>query len=405
MTAIAFVSNRTDGLGERLRSIVNALYLTHRFSGQFVFDWAVKTGGQAAFHSICELHDIFSDEFIQSHYALHYASLLDQAVEVQVEQLQALTDSGFLSEWHKVFVPQMPIYRYLPSLRSDIANGGFLNSFNAIGFSEQARSVISSVKAMSLPSDLLAVHLRAGDIMYGSFRLNARFCRKAIPYQLADSLLESFAATKQQVILFGQDNNLISYLAAKHGVLVASTLLNDLSSNSAHQALAEIILMSKCKQIIAGSSGFAILASSLAGETLVPINDYLSTSDISPILNTLGMTVDRRISVEQQIFSLRWMIGFHASTLSVTQLEELCLAGLDLAPDDSFFTTVLSGCYANAGQITRAKEMLVSVLSKNTESFNKRLFEPSSFGERLSGDYVLSLLQPLKDSDPKLYFS
>lgn len=359
MTAIAFVSNRTDGLGERLRSIVNALYLTHRFSGQFVFDWAVKTGGQAAFHSICELHDIFSDEFIQSHYALHYASLLDQAVEVQVEQLQALTDSSFLSEWHKVFVPQMPIYRYLPSLRSDIANGGFLNSFNAIGFSEQARSVISSVKAMSLPSDLLAVHLRAGDIMYGSFRLNARFCRKAIPYQLADSLLESFAATKQQVILFGQDNNLISYLAAKHGVLVASTLLNDLSSNSAHQALAEIILMSKCKQIIAGSSGFAILASSLAGETLVPINDYLSTSDISPILNTLGMTVDRRISVEQQIFSLRWMIGFHASTLSVTQLEELCLAGLDLAPDDSFFTTVLSGCYANAGQITRAKEMLV----------------------------------------------
>lgn len=403
MPRIFFVSNRTDGLGERLRSIVNALYLANNYSGQFVFDWRLRDGRQAAYNSICDVHELFDEDFVRKYSVDSYSHILDGAKDLDVENIADLLSSSDDSSIFKSSIPQSPVYRYLPSLKTDVVNGGFLKTFNSVAFSTGASLAISSATMVDIPEGAVAVHLRAGDVIYGIYSKSARFCSKAIPYQLAISLVQSLTSEGHPVILFGQDPALIQYLSAKYCVIAASSLLKDQLSSATHIALAEIILMSRCKQIVSGSSGFAVLASSLAGETRVPIGRYFPHADADLVLATLGNIVDQSISIEQQIFSLRWAIGQFAPILTSDQLKELCNSGLLLAPNDPFFSIVLASCHVAAGDEDDGKQLIAKVLSSNSISFNTRLLHPSSFGDKVTAEYVLKSIRTIINSEFHAY--
>lgn len=71
MSKIIF-ANRDDGLGERLRAILNALYLFSKLNLEFKFYWKVLNasadnidGNKLSPVFVPDKRDIFSDEFIE----------------------------------------------------------------------------------------------------------------------------------------------------------------------------------------------------------------------------------------------------------------------------------------------------------------------------------------------------
>lgn len=405
MATSAFISDRTDGLGERLRALTNAIYLASKYNARMFYEWKNRQSGARVFHSIEEEVDVFSPEFIDSH---SYS-----ANEIKLSQLDHVTQLGdlckhggylSLSENHRIRVDQNPIYRHIPEIRCHYIQGGFKEAFSKIFFSNRISERILFAKEVALPEKATAIHLRAGDIIYGNGTLNksARFCSKGIPWEIADSIIGQIRLEGRNVILFGQDTLLLSYLAAKHQAFLATNLLDSNAKSSIEIAIQEIFLMSRCSRILAGSSGFALLASSLAGEIHDPIS-RLATFPVVTVLRSLSHQLDDSISVEQQVFSLRWIIGIHGCALSPKELLEVAQHGLSLLPNDLFFFLTKASALSALGSASEVSSMIDSALSSYSASELRRMLSPSSFGKAESHVDILkpllSRLQPSISND------
>ena len=65
--SIYFVATRKDGLGERLRALINAIILSKKFSCEFKFTWPMRSAKQALFNVMGSPSDLFSKDFVDDH--------------------------------------------------------------------------------------------------------------------------------------------------------------------------------------------------------------------------------------------------------------------------------------------------------------------------------------------------
>lgn len=393
MANLAFISDRTDGLGERLRALTNAIYLADRYNGRMFYEWKNRQGQQAKYNSIDEESHVFSREFIDAYsfsVNLHEVSMLDQ---VDLLDLANQACGMSLIDNVKIRVPQTPLYRYVPELKDHYKSKGFKAAFDKIQFSNRICGYIRHALGTSFPKDAIALHLRAGDIIYGGYNNYARFCGKAIPWEVADAIIGQIRSEGRNVILFGQDALLLSYFAAKHQAFLATTFLDSDANAAIEVAIQEIFLMSRCSCIFAGSSGFALLASSLAGE----IHRQISRLEISPIATILSLLPhrpDQAISVEQRVFSLRWLIGMYGHALPPQDLLEVAQHGLSLLTDDLFFVLVKASALNALGFDGEASKLIAFALSAYSASELTRILSPSAFGKPESRAHLLGPLIP-----------
>lgn len=386
-----FLAERTDGLGERLRAIVNAVFLADRFDTKYFFDWKTKTGKQAGYHAICSIGELFEASYLGDHAVSLNEKELRNKVEIQADSLEKYLHAQKSISNIIVKVHQGPLYRYLPSLKRELQNKGLARSFQSIQFTSPMREAINCAASVSVATSCIAVHLRAGDIVYGRQGLHARFLDKVIPYQLAGELISRLVSNGDLVLLFGQDKQLINYLIQKYGVYAASTLLPSDLYDPTQQALAEIILMSRCRAIFSGSSGFSQLASSLAGDIRTSIYTVINRSP-DLVLCSLDAPLAPDIPIKQHIFSMRWVIAMHAASLSLDTIRQVCCAGLILAPNDPFFSYVLASAYIAEGNFERAVAIIEPIRAQAAPSMLSSLLNPRSYRSRQSAERILSPL-------------
>lgn len=389
MANIYFIADRTDGLGERLRAILNAAFLSQRFGGEFFFDWRLRLGRQAAFNAVCDVEGFFHPQFVRNHLLSHNQKILCGIDEVPLDHLEKYKDLSGNARPVKFKVNQAPIYRYVPGLKADLMKAGLMRTFKSFRFSDTIQTAINSATSITLPLNPIAVHLRAGDIVYGIYSKYARFCGKAIPYQIAEEIVNKITSRGEVVLLFGQDSSIVDYISDKYGAIPASSLISTTHYNSTQVALAEIILMSRCRAIVSGGSGFASLASSLAGDISLSLHRTLDhLPDI--VLRSLDSEVERRISLEQQIFSLRWVIGNYATSLSSDSLRKVCQAGLQLAPSDVFFSYVLASCLIDEGYYAWAGKVLYPFqASRRAFTSEDHFLQSNAYGSRQTAARIL----------------
>lgn len=393
MAISTFISDRPDGLGERLRALANAIYLAKRYSGRMFYEWKNREGWQKEYNSIEEESYVFSHEFICSHSFSKNFREVSILKEVDLAEFAKQSYGASLPDSIKIRVHQTPLYRYIPELKEHYKRGGFKLAFENIQFSNKISECIDYAKSACLPANAIAIHLRAGDIIYGRYNTSARFCGKGTPWEIADSIIGRIKSEGGNVVLFGQDTSLLHYLAAKHNAYLASSFLDSESKTSLEIAIQEIFLMSRCSRILAGSSGFALLASSLAGEIhqRIPQNEIPSAATI---LKCQSHELDQSISVEQRVFSLRWLIGMHGHALSSDELLEAAQHGLSLLPNDLFFILTKASALSALGSASEASKLIDWVLSSYSVSALTRMFSPSAFGKPESQAHLLSPLMP-----------
>lgn len=364
-----FIANRTDGLGERLRALLNAMILAKKMESSFLFSWSTMTENlwstmnqkDAMFHATSEKNLIFNNDFQEKY-------LLD-ITEINKMKLLPLnnipwTTANELKNYNGISVQQNNIARELPYPYADFDSGSYQEAFNEIGFSEDLLAAKKHAESISVSPKTIAIHIRAGDLVFGSFRDEPIWYGKVVPLYLLDYIIERLISDSFEIIVFGQDDGLCKYLAYKYNILYSKDLLEK-SYNMSQTAIFDIVLMSKCNYIIAGASGFATLATWLGGSKIVSGYSYLPDkkniidefrrlyADTESLLYASG--IDPLI----KSFTIAQFVYRFQDSISLTEKIGFIEDCMRLDPENSYHKVFLAFLYYKNDEIRKADLILI----------------------------------------------
>jgi hypothetical protein len=153
----------------------------------------------------------------------------------------------------------------------------YKSAFASISFNEPIKAALEKADSVELPPNFTAIHLRAGDVVFGRWRKSGCFSEKVISLPIAKELIRLQKEQGRQVVLFGQDRQAIDCLAKSCGVLSSFDFSRLSNFSPEQQSIFDIKLASRAGTIIGGGnptrnnesfgSGFSRLASFIGGAT------------------------------------------------------------------------------------------------------------------------------------------
>ena len=269
-----FVAIRHDGLGHRLQAVHTAFSLARHFEADFEFSWprspAVETSEHHVFDSA---ENIFSPQFRSKHHREGWSYFL-HGYQKGTPRHKSYHDHVVRPEQIERIRAGLPIHR--PCLIADAHDlekllgpdfkvQDYETAFKAIGFSDGVKAAIDAAEAVPLSEASTAIHLRAGDIIYGNSRGHDRFSNLVIAPPLACSIALQEQEDGREVIAFGQDIRSLSEIQ-KAGARSADEILRSHEFDDVQSLFFEMRLMSRCARIIAGNSSFARFAARSGGK-------------------------------------------------------------------------------------------------------------------------------------------
>lgn len=259
---LSFHAARTDGLGQRLKTMATARLFAKRYDGNFTFSWKLRVGEHAIHHAIEPVEETFSKEYIDKFYS---ESPPDGKI-IKFGDLTKILAKSALTEKVSIIDPNVVLEnKSTKSLLQEGTPGAFKEALYSIGFSKKATDAIKHAERLRDVGSSVAIHMRAGDVIYGNFRFTDRWITKIVPYRLATILANESKKKGKMVFLFGQDENIGKAIAESTGAMWVPDLYKNLDYSVLQKALFEVTLMSKCAEIISGTSAFSEIAA-LAAE-------------------------------------------------------------------------------------------------------------------------------------------
>lgn len=195
--------------------------------------------------------------------------------------------------------------------------------WSRIGLSKSIERIRDAVfAAPGFPEDAVAIHLRAGDIIYGHYANSPRWLNKVICTPMAAILARILHERGHTVILFGQESDTTCKLARRYGYLNAAEFYPIPPHSNVEAAFTDIFLISRCTSIFAGSSGFARIASQIRLATLQNPLSVLSRKEWPSRIHSEVDANPELYSPEQRAFAYLVCIDFCLKTGAVEALPE-----------------------------------------------------------------------------------
>ena len=246
------LADRSDGLGQRLLSILKAMNLAQIMGVDYAFTWDHK---DLEHHALPAAEDVFTADYLAAHVVERPTGYFELSQPIADRAHMDQVAEG-LKGWS---LKSSTAYRRLPSELRRSPPGTYAALFEAIEFRRYIRKAISAARQVKLAEQPVAIHLRAGDIIYGSYRYRDQFTRKVVALPVARWLIDHWRGAGRTVVLFAQDPKIAEQFRDKPGVIVAADL-SERFATPIQRALFEITLMSRCAEIHAGFSAFAHVA-------------------------------------------------------------------------------------------------------------------------------------------------
>jgi hypothetical protein len=261
----AAIANRPDGLGARLCAVFNALLVSELTKCRFAFTWPESYVKTDSFHAVPEVERLFDEEFIENYYIEPFAAESQSAVALSLPPRYSMEQMkqhllGTLEKGH-MSLPWNPLLRSMQISKEERITLVEQVS-KRMQLSQTLREVRRRANAVSLPPKATALHLRAGDIVYGRFAENPHFAGKTIPVPLANLIIQQ-DRSKTNFVIFGQEPEFAASLAERGQAIDAAELLEDLNSCKLSSALKDVFLIARCTGYYAGSSGFTAFADNI----------------------------------------------------------------------------------------------------------------------------------------------
>lgn len=356
--SVTFYSLRNDGLGERLKSLLNAMVLSREYQNEFKFTWTTPDN-LGPTHAIAAPETTFAPEFLEQH--------LTEEIPSDFHVLDKRLDfvNGNLEVNNSIQVSQNSIYTQIPELKKYISPKQFENAFHEIGFSDEVNEAIDYASKVTLKVNAVSVHLRSGDIVYGRYRHNDRYTNKVISWAQADFMVSSLKTQGLDVVLFGQSPEVCRTLADKYDCIYLNDQEKVKSFSALQTAFFDIILMSRTNRIFAGKSGFSQFAELIGGGKICAPETEFDRAEMATHIETLLSDTDEQPVDNLQIAFSCWHYVYNFKDIAnSTQTVKLLEKGIIKDPDNLFYKIVLATLLFEKEDVESAESMVSLVLSK-----------------------------------------
>jgi hypothetical protein len=239
------------------------------------------------------------------------------------------------------------------------------DAFRSIAFTPQLERARRLADDVPLPSGAVALHLRAGDIVYGRFRASGVHHDKVVSYPIGLEILNNARENGKSVVIFGQDHTISGYMREKYGAIIANDICNDFSLGDVERALFDIALMARCDQIIAGHSAFSVTAAKIAGIEVSAPQAILAPGQAKAVI--LRALRDSRSDVPASP-PQKAMAAWHAVMAAGYDLadpacRELVSESIRNDPKNPYYLAVAAIGHYLDNEIKLGEEVLLSALS------------------------------------------
>lgn len=373
---IAFLSDRSDGLGERLKSLLNAVVLSYIYGTNYYFTWKPISNSVRKFHSIEMVEEVFSESFINEHFVDSAKSFRD------ILPIENFSKTDSIPRC--IRVNQNPIDRYMPSLKNKITSKDYVSAFRAISFSEKVSFAINVANGVELGENVLAIHVRSGDIVHGRYRHGDRYTKKVIPLYALDLLITKNLDAYDQIVLFGQDESVCDYFSRNFNCVVSSkNLTPDENFSTLQRAMFDIALMSRCSQIISGTSGFSQLSATISGQKNIDPLEYLNNhyDHSSIVVKAFSFLTDNsEVFSPLDIAFSYWHLYYNFVDRENLELSERCVGQAVVKdPDNYFYKVVYALILSNASFYERSLEYFSIIVDSSREEFGLNYLVTSKY--------------------------
>lgn len=294
------IHRQNDGLGGRMLSLLNAMYLAEALNLPMGMVWpALNRPGFTCGEidvlgtEVSEAEKVFDEKFRATHLRpelpLTYASKLQGKRGLARRNLisPALMDEpGLLHSSHSLDLRNLLGQGLAPTEAWELRR-----CFKSIGFAPELSALIETAEKFDLAGGMAAVHLRAGDLVYHSPHSTTfedclfNFETKGLPIQLARMSIEhALDAGFKNIIIFSDDVAVSQILADDYKVKYARQYWPAGELSNTQISLFEVVLMSRASVIYrADTSAFSRLAQVISeGAETFNVREAFKYEDILP---------------------------------------------------------------------------------------------------------------------------
>jgi hypothetical protein len=332
-----FVATRTDGFGGRLTALVNAIFLAQETGWRFGFTWNEEEVDDKDFHSVDIASAVFDSAFLEKHYlgeALDPAGFVAlESESFSIAELKAQSDDG-LQGW---ICNSFSLVQRMAAQES-VKIHGTAHAFRSIGFAKPLREAVREAEGLALPGRTAAIHLRSGDIVHGRFRRRPYFNKKVIPSPLAKSMIRDLQQQGAAVILFGEHRETLDYLKSETGCHLLDEFGPPSPDMKMARVLFEMMVMSRCAEIYAGESMFAVLASIIGSTSVRSPREFYGREKLR---DALLAELEQNASAyhpREAAYGYQFAFAMSSNSAAWNRQERLLDKAHELDPENDFYS-------------------------------------------------------------------
>lgn len=363
MKKTIFYARRTDGLGERLRALLNAIALSKVYNSEYKFTWQSNLAG-SEFHTTETAERVFAPSYLAQHCV--DPTKIDKIQNVAIFLEDKNPGNYFCDQ--TIPVRDTSFARNTSELK--LYQNELKNSFWEINFSSSFKNAIQEAQKVDLSESTVALHLRAGDLIYDRFKHTISYLGKAIPFPIAEKIIENAKAMGQEVLIFGQDRILENYLRKKWDIDLASDLLPK-NIEKAEASIFDVVLMSRCKKIYAGNSGFSVLSSIIGSGEYIHYFDFLKSHERFNLIKNYfeKNEINKEIPGQQIAYACKAAIIDGYAELSDGSFNDLAFIGKKSDEKAVFFDFVIAWKYYFKENFEMGDSIILELMEKDKSNF------------------------------------
>lgn len=391
---MVFIARRGDGLGERLRALLNSMVMANITGGCFIFSWPT-TFSENEYHAIDMPENIFCTDFIDNY-------LFDEAV-FNKSELEPLKNINNIRRDLNVGYRKLGITLDQGFLKSQVRDktlnienisSEYRIAFEKIRFNKSVTDAKNLAKIVKLKNKVLGIHLRTGDIVYSEIRNMDRWGNKVVPFYVIDILVTRYLELGYDIVLFTLDNKACKYFKDKYGVILSNDLIPD-SYDDIQRAIFDMVLMSRCNEIVGGRSGFAIVASWIGNCKILDYNDILTKKEVrSSFVSSYsieGVLSSRLTNPLLRSFSIAHYLQNFKEVTFLSERIELLKECIKIDHTNNFYRLLLAIDYYKENNYELADSILLEVVN-STDTTNLIWLAQKKFrGSTVLSEYTSEL--------------
>lgn len=359
---------RNDRLGGRLGAMLNAKRIADDYGAQFRFTWASHDNVSP---ELQQPEMLFSQDFLARHRENDrpFGELQQQvqSIENSVPPLTLELLESRLSAGADFRCNEAMSVVSLPWEQSDAIAKRVSETLETLDFTPKVIEAMKTIRARLGESNLVAYHLRRGDIIDPNARpSNVLWPNKYISRVFYETHI---ARTLEQnpntriVVFSDSDHELAAFMEMSDQVIAAPSLLSDDSLHILQRDFLELYIMSRCQHIIGpGASAFSSVAAMLGNSQVVDIRQDLTSDEHDIALDELTDRLEHlpeafsgNADIGQNFPDL---IAYHRRKGTAKQARRILKKHLDAGFTQSYIYDLLAEEYFYAGDADGALHLI-----------------------------------------------